>query len=444
MKTVSIPKILILFVLITGLQQAGFSQELIASQESSPNENPEQGRLVSTYREFFKWKEYESALRSWWTLFHDFPGSSERLYVDGVTMYRHFIGKTPDGQARNAKIDTLMLIYDQRMAYFGGAGNILGRKGTDLLRYRSDDTERVKDAYGMLKKSREIEGAGSREAVMLNFMASGFVLLHAGMLDNNQVMEDYFLVTGLLDQQEGRGPRWERTRASIDEMIKKDGILSCEGLDHHFRPQFEQNSGDAVLLEKMVHSYMFAGCSESDLYIAAAEKLYQIDPGPETAHQLAVLFIGRNNLEKASWYLQMAVLGENLPDETRAEWYYELSIVNLANGNHCEAINYAREAKAYKNDFGKAYMALGDAFIACRKHLGDDFQQQTAFWAAADMYQLASEVDSTLAEESSEKLAVCIAQFPGAEDIFFQDLQVGKSYRVGGCIQENTTVRSSD
>jgi tetratricopeptide (TPR) repeat protein len=140
----------------------------------------------------------------------------------------------------------------------------------------------------------------------------------------------------------------------------------------------------------------------------------------------------------------MAVLDDQIPSETRAEWFYELSIVCLAKGDHCEAISFAREARAYKNDYGKAYFALGDAFIACRKRQGDDFQQQCAFWAAADMYQAAAKLDPTLAEESSQKLAICASQYPSAEDIFFQDLQAGDNFLVGGCIQENTTVRSRD
>ncbi|MDF1575867.1 MAG: hypothetical protein P1P86_11825 [Bacteroidales bacterium] len=227
-------------------------------------------------------------------------------------------------------------------------------------------------------------------------------------------------------------------------MVKKEGILTCEGLDLHFGPQFEKNSGEPHLLEKITKAYTYAGCGQSALYIAASEKLYEIDPGPEPAHQLALLFIGRNELDKAAWYLQMAVLDDHLPNETRAEWFFELSIVSLANGEHCEAINFAREAIAYRNGYGKAYMALGDAFIACRKHLGDDFKQQSVYWAAADMYQEAARVDPALAEKSSEKLAMCTAQYPSTEDIFFQDLQAGSSFLVGGCIQENTTVRSRD
>ncbi len=436
--------ILILFALAMGLQPTALSQEIITAEEFNPSDNAERGKLVSTYREFFKWEEYHLALESWWTLFNEYPDFSEKLYVDGVSMYRHFIEESPEGRAREDKIDTLMLIYDQRMVYFGGEGNILGRKGSDLLRYRNSDMEQVRAAYGMLQRSLETEGVKSREPVLLNYISASLLLHRADIIDNIQVLEDYFMVSGLVDQQDGSSSRQERTRASMDEMILKEDILSCTGLDLYFGTRFEQNSADPGLLDKMINYYTSAGCKQSDLYAAAAEKLFEIEASSESAHKLAVLFIGRDELEKAAYYLQLAVVDETLPDETRAEWFYELSIISLAKGDPCEAIGFAREAKAYNNMFGKAYMALGDAFIACRNELGDDFHQHCAFWAAADMYQAAARVDPSLAGESSQKLELCAAQYPSKEDIFFQDLQVGSNFMVGGCIQENTTVRSRD
>jgi hypothetical protein len=53
-------------------------------------------------------------------------------------------------------------------------------------------------------------------------------------------------------------------------------------------------------------------------------------------------------------------------------------------------------------------------------------------------------VDPALAEEAKEKLSLCSAQYPLKEDLFFHELHNGDSYRVAGCIQENTTVRSRD
>jgi len=433
-----------LSALLIVIQLLGFSRAYGQAESPESLNDRHSGELISTYREFFKYKQYDLGKNAWRTLFNEFPDISERLYVDGVAMCRHEIKETPDGPARKGKVDTLLLIYDQRMAYFGGEGNILGRKGSDLLRYRSDDLEEVQAAYGMLKRSLDIQGSKSREQVMLNCQAAGLILHQAAVIDNSQVLADYFLLTGMLDHLEGSSSRRKRTRASLDAMIQKGDMLSCEALDLHFGPLFEQSNGDPGLLKTIIEAYTFGGCKQSALYASASENLYELDPNSESAHQLAVLFIGKNDLEKASWYLQMAVLDDQLSNEIRAEWFYELSIVCLAKGEHCEAVSYAREARACRNDYGKAYMALGDAFIASRKQLGDDFQQQSAYWAAADMYQAAATMDPSLAEESRQKLAICSTQYPSTEDIFFQDLQIGNSFLVGRCIQENTTVRSRD
>ena len=109
-RRVHIPRILILSALLIVLQHPAYSQDSERAKEFNSSDNLNQGKLVSTYREFFKNEMYYPALESWWTIFNEYPGSSEKLYVDGVTMYRHFIKETPEGQSRENKIDTLMLI----------------------------------------------------------------------------------------------------------------------------------------------------------------------------------------------------------------------------------------------------------------------------------------------------------------------------------------------
>ncbi len=116
---------------------------------------------------------------------------------------------------------------------------------------------------------------------------------------------------------------------------------------------------DKEFLQKVIRFYIASGCDRADLYVQASEQMYRIDPGPQSAHQLAILFIAKSDFHKAAQYLKMAVLGENIDNETRAEWFYELAVVSLANKDYCDAIAYAREAVAYKSDYGKAYIVLG-------------------------------------------------------------------------------------
>jgi len=406
---------------------------------------------LSLYREFFKHNNYKDAIQPWRQVFGECPASSERMYVEGVTMYRKFIEASSVPQRSRELIDTMMLIYDRRIEYFGGGGkegNILGRKGVDLMRYRrigmdgTVDAEAVEEAYNMLKHSIELEKNKSKEATMHTFISSSITLNQKNKIDDGQVIEDYFMVTEIIDKLLDKSSRWPKAKAKIDDNMIKSGILTCDALNTYYEPQFEANKEDKDFLEKVIKFYNSSGCDRADLYVQASEQLYRIDPGPESAHQLAILLIAKSDFDRAAYYLSMAVLGENLDNETRAEWYYELAVVSVANKDYCDAITYAGEAIAYKNNYGKAYLILGDAIIHSRENLGDDFEQRTAFWVAADKYAKAKSVDPSVAAEANKKISDYATQYPNHEEVFFRDIKDGDSYQVRGCINENTTVRS--
>jgi hypothetical protein len=399
---------------------------------------------LSVFRQFYNLELYGDAIESWRTLFDRCPSSSEKMYIDGVNMYRSFIEEATDDQRKGELIDTLMLIYDRRVENFGGEGNVLGRKGRELLNYRGSDIDQVHEAYEMLKRSVELEGERSQEATMVLLINAGVTLTEADRIEDDEVIEDYFAISGILDQLEKRSSRWERTRATIDEIILNENLLTCEALNSFFEPKFDPNSDDKEFLEKVIRFYKSTGCDRSNLFVQAAEQLYSMEPSSESAHNLAIVFIAREDFEKAAEYLGMAVVGENIDNNTRAEWFYELALVNSAMDNYCEAISFAREAISYNDASGKAYILLGDAIIASRKILDDEFQQRAAFWAAVDNYSRAASVDPAVASEARQKINSYSSQGPGKEDVFFHDLKAGDSYHIGGCIDQTTTVKIPD
>ncbi len=400
---------------------------------------------LSLYREFYKHNNYKDAIGPWRKVFSECPASSERMYVEGVSMYRKFIDDATNDERREELIDTLMLIYGRRMEYFNDRGNVLGRKGIDLLRYRRTEIEAVEEAYGYLKESIEVGQRKSRDAVMITFISASITLNQTGRIEDDQTIEDYFMVTEILDPLVGRSSRWERAKATIDENMLKSGLLTCDALNEYFGPKFEANKDDKEFLQQVITFYSASGCDRADLYVQASEKMYEIDPGAESAHNLAILFISKNNYLKAIRYLKEAcAAGGAIDDETRSEWFYELGVVTSANGDYCDAIDYAREAIALNPDYGKAYILLGDAYIASRSNLGEEFEQRTAFWAAADKYAKAASVDPGVADEAEQKLNDYRSQYPDKEEVFFRDMKEGDSYLVGGCIDEYTTVRARD
>lgn len=403
---------------------------------------------LSLYREFFKHSNYKDAIAPWRVVFGSCPAASERMYVEGITMYRSFIESESNPAKKQQLIDTMLLIYDRRIEYFGGEGNVLGRKGIDLLRYRLHDSggdidvQAVNDAYTDLKRSIDLQKNKSRDAVMVTFINATVTLNQKGRLDDNQAIEDYFMVTEIVDGLLDKSSRWPKAKANIDELMLNSGLLTCDALDSYFVPKFEANKEDKEFLESVIKFYSAAQCDRANVYVNASEQMYKIDPGPESAHQLARLFIAKSDFQKAASYLQMAVIGENIDDETRALWHYELAVVSIANKDYCDAIQWAKEAISRKSDYGKAYIAWGDAVVYSRDNLGDDFDQRAAFWVAADKYTKAKSVDPSVTAEANKKLNDYKNQYPNHEEVFFRDMKDGDSYQVKGCINDYTTVRS--
>jgi hypothetical protein len=435
------PLALIAILFLTAVP--GRSQESGLPVRSLGGESTDCRAYLSTYRQFFLKDYYQYAIDPWRELFSNCPDSSERMYVDGVVMYRSFIEETPDGPVREGLIDTLMLIYDRRMEYFGGEGNIKGRKGEDLFNYRRGDPDQVERAYELLNTSISLQGDETRESVLVYYLSAGLMLYREGKIGEDRILEDYILVTGTLDSLKGSSQRRERTREAIDEMMQKGQILSCETLDRYYTSRFEQNREDEDFLNRLIRLYVDQGCGASDIFVAASESLLQLNPGPVAAHDLALLFISRNDLQKASGYLDEALKAEDMDPSTRAAWYYERGVVRIALDDPCGAAADAREAIRLKPDEGKFYILLGDAYISSRGNLGEEFQRKAAFWAAADQYRQAALKDPSVAEEAGRKLQETSGRFPDEEDIFFMDLKEGNTYRVGGCINESTKVRAS-
>jgi hypothetical protein len=398
---------------------------------------------LSLYKEFYKHGNYRDAINPWRHVFGECPASSEKMYVEGVSMYKNFLESDISEERKDEMVDTIMLIYDRRIEYFPDLkGSILGRKGVDLLRYRRSDLDDLNEAYGILKESIDLEKNKTRDVVFITYINTSIALNKSGAFDDNQVIDDYFMVTAIVDKLVGKSSRWKETKGSIDELMLNSGLLTCEALNDYFEPQFGANKTNRAFLEKVINFYTQTGCDRADLYVATSEQMYAIEPGPFSAHQLARLFMVKNDFEKATRYLKEAVQGSEVENDIRAEWNYELALVTRALENYCEAIVHAKQAIAQDSKLGKAYILLGDCYILSRESLGDDFEQRTAYWAAADKYSQARAVDPEVSEEATKKLNDYSTQYPARSEVFFRDMKDGDSYQVKGCINEYTTVRS--
>jgi hypothetical protein len=77
---------------------------------------------LSMFREYYKQKNYTDAYIPWMWSFNNCPESSQNIYKNGPRIIKAKM--KADKENKLAYIDTLMMVFDQRIEYFGKEGYV--------------------------------------------------------------------------------------------------------------------------------------------------------------------------------------------------------------------------------------------------------------------------------------------------------------------------------
>lgn len=434
---------------MTGIAVVCVLSTLSIKAQKSIYENPDYGpdsiaRMqcaanLSTMSEFVKIKVYDYAYNSWHYCFNNCPEASKNIYIMGESILENKIDNTKDENIKEKYVDTLMMLYDQRMEYFHQEGLVLGKKGVELLRYRKSA---IQEAYGYLGKSIDLRKLHSDEAVLVTFMQTSYVLFQNKVIDAATVINDYMKVADILDKKPVN-PRTKLASESVEKIFSSSGAADCESLVNIYTPKFEADSQNIDLLKNITAMLLKASCDNSSLFARAAENLYKTEPSAKAAYNLAKLFLAKNDYQKSLSYYKEAINQEPDPN-SKADYYYQMGLIELARlNNKQEARNYALEALKLNPKLGNAYILIGNAYAASTADCGSsNFEKAAVYLAAVDKYIKAREVDPTVTEEANNFINRYSQYFPNNEDAFFNGFTDGKTYKVGCWINETTVIRT--
>lgn len=413
---------------------------------------------ISVYREFFKQKNYASALEAWMYVFQNAPCSREQTHVDGVAMYKTFIAATKDAKRKQELVDTLMLIYDVRAANFEkSAGSALGRKGVDMLNFRPEPNTAVLKTF---EQAIELGGNESESFVLSYYFKVALKEFSGGGLTKEQVISiyeklskiaDYNIATSLqlLKEDESNTSakqnldRFTESKQSLDGDLAGNIIKDCDEIISLFEGKFKADKTNKDLRDLIYSLLLSKGCSDKDLFMEVATAKYNEAPNARLAHILARKLQQSDNVAKAADFYQKAIEGaEN--DSIKAQYNYDFATLYSSNKQFAKARQLAQEAARLQPRWGKPLIFIGDLYAASYSQCGSGIEAQAVYWAAVDKYQRAKSIDGSVAEEANTKINKYASYFPLKENLFFAGISPGSSYSVGCWIGESTTVRSSD
>jgi tetratricopeptide (TPR) repeat protein len=410
----------------------------------------------SLYYEFFRqWKasdyknnSWKDAYGPWRWVFLNCPQSTINIFLHGENILEEVINNETNKDAKEKYIDTLMMLYDNRIKYYGNEGFVLGKKGVDLYKLRPESYE---EAYSILKKSIELEAMSSSGPSIIYYFRAAEKLVKNGKSDTTLLVDIYDQSTEIVDQNLATAQNageakaianWENIKGNIE--LSFEPYATCKDLIRIYTLKFNSNSEDVNLLKKITKILDKKNCTDSDLFFKATENLHKAEPSAKTAELMGKMYIKREDYNKATEYLLQAVkLYEDIND--RSDVYFLLANVYYQMKQFSNARTQCYEILKLKPNEGKTLILIGDLYASSAKECGDNaLTERAAYWAAVDKYYKAKSVDPSVEENANKKISEYSKYFPANETIFFYGLTVGESYTVGCWINENTTVRSSD
>lgn len=397
---------------------------------------------LSLYRDYYKQKMYDDAYKYWHIVYKICPASSERMYVDGTNLIEYKIRKASTDAAKNAYTDTLLMVYDQRIANFGKEGFVLGRKGTDMLRYMSDQPQKV---YDVLAKSIELQGKNSEAGAIVSYMNALVLLEKAGVktpadvVDAFGKMSDYLAYN--ITKYNGKPTQEYYIKAQESVESVSNSYLSCDILVEMAKKNYEGNKTNQEWMERTADILDKKGCTDAPIFFTIAKNLHATNPSSVSAEKMGIMSLKTKKYQDAVDFFKQA-LDMNQDDSKTADYYIELAQAYSSMGSFAAARTNARKAAEIKSGYGLPYIMIGDMIAGSSNCGGDDACAQKAiYWLAVDYYTKAKSVDASVAETANSKIATYKKYFPTKEDCFFGGTKEGDTIEIGCWIGESTKAR---
>jgi len=398
---------------------------------------------LSLYKDYYKQKMYNDAYTYWKVAYDICPASSEKMYVDGVNLLRRREKKAKTQEQKDQIIDSLITVYDRRKVNFGSnKGRVDGRKGTDLLRYKSDQPELP---FAVLESAINEGGNYAEAGTIAGYMTAAVLMAKADKKTPEDVVKIFGQLSDILAHNiakyEGKKTQTYFIKAQESVSDLASPYLSCEVLVKMANNGYEKNKSDGAWMERTAEVLDKKGCTDAPIFFTIAKEMHASNPSSVSAEKMGIMSLKNKEYGAAETFFQQAI--DLAQDETKkADYYIELAQAQSSAGKYGAARTNARKAANLKGGWGLPYIMIGDMIAGSSSCGGADACVQKAiYWLAVDYYNKAKSIDPSVTSKANGKVATYKKYFPTKEDCFFGGTKAGDSVSIGCWIGESTKAR---
>ena len=437
-----------LVLLISVAAMALFTSGKVSAQGKFGPDSVECIKYLSYYTEYYKQKNYDSALPNWRKAYNLCPPTARySLLSDGTTLLKRVIQQNQKNPVyKEQLVDSLMKIYDERIQYWPKyATSSLNNKALDMYNFMKDEPKKL---YEGLTDAVNKLGTNARPNVYLFQINTAVDLYKDGQLDPESVISAYETAVANIGKMTPKNDVEKRSNDKVVEDIESlfitSQVASCDNLIALFTPRYEADSQNLDLAKNIVRMMSLTeGCTDNDLFLNAVTTMYNLEPSFTSAYYLYKLYAGRGDVDNAVKFMTEAINSPESDAAADAGYQFELAAFCYKNGQNAKAFNAAQQAVELDPSIaGKAYLLMGTIWgsVVCS---GNDIEQRAKYWVAVDYMNKAKAADETLAEDANNYIRQYAAYYPQTAEAFMYDVTDGQSYTVScGGMRAVTTVRT--
>ena len=407
------------------------------AQWNWPDDREKAEEKNALYTDNFKQGNYRKAANHLSWLLKNAPNLNKSIYINGVKIYNGLASEETDAAKKVVFMDSVLLLYDLRIQYFGEEGKVLNRKAFDAYKYYKGDKSRYEELFQLFKSTFELNGNSVMDNNLLSYMdVVRRYKVSGGNITDEGVLDVYEEIVKILNYKIDQGKNVDRLKVYLDkvnELLVSTIDVDCDFVQNTLGPKLKAEP-DNLKLAKNILRLGFAGkCMDSEAFIEGAMVVQKHEPEYGLAKLIGQSAASRKDFDTAVKYLEESV--ELTDDNTKkADSYYSLAVIQTNLDKKVSARDYARKCVAADPTRKDAYKLIGNlyynSFNDC-KGLENPVHDKAVYMAAYEMFRRAGD---------SSGMSRAKAQFPTMEEIFTYDIKEGDKYRVGCWINETVTV----
>ncbi len=400
---------------------------------------------VALYGDAMKQGQYRAAAAPFTWMLKNAPDWHVKLYIDGADLYDNLAEKEKDPVKKQQLVDSMLMMYDMRIKNCGDEVNVLNRKAFYAYKYNVMNKDKSVELLALFDRVAEISGTKMSDGNLVAYMTAVQAnhVLHKNLSDE-QILNRYDKIISIanakIKEDEAAGKTKDVAKVKeyvgvIDDLLIGMVKVDCDFVKTNLEPKFRKTPND-IALAKKIFGFMLQGkCTDDPLWLEAGEVIHKVEKDFGLAKNLALKYMGNDNLEKAEELFKEALeIATTSSDKSDILIY--LGSVQVKKNNKSGARDYFRQAAEAGDKAG--YEKIGDLYYSsvndCKKGV-NMAEDRLAYIAAYNYYARAGD---------NQKMAQAKSQFPSKEEIFLFNWKVGDTMRVSCWIGETVTLDTRD